>query len=181
MSARIPARVLLSHPLGWIASGFGVGLAPKAAGTFGSIAAIVPWWFMRELQPIPYLLVLAATFALGVWAANWVIRRIGVEDPGAVVWDEFVGMWIALLPWRWPHDDWRPIVLGFVLFRLFDIWKPWPVRWADRSVHGGFGAMLDDAIAGVMAFVVLHAILLVLFHYFPAVFVVCSSGNSPWC
>ena len=97
---------------------------------------------------------------VGIWASNWTIARTRIADPGFVVWDEFIGLWIALfllptgLPW---------IAAGFALFRLFDIWKPWPVRWADRSVHGGFGVMLDDVLAGLLALAVLqltrHALL----------------------
>lgn len=149
-------RIVLTHPLGWIASGFGVGLAPRAAGTFGSLAALLPWWlWLRHLPLAYYLSIVALAFALGVWASQWVIRRTRIEDPGVVVWDEFVGQWLALLlaPAGWPW-----IVAGFVLFRLFDIWKPWPVRWADRELHGGFGAMADDALAGLLAFGVLQAL-----------------------
>jgi phosphatidylglycerophosphatase A len=156
------SRIVLRHPLGWIASGFGVGLAPKAAGTFGSLAALVPWWlWLRPLPLAHYALVLVVAFALGVWASHWVIRRTGIEDPGVVVWDEFVGQWIALLPLTLLEIDADLVLVAvaFGLFRLFDIWKPWPVRWADRSVHGGLGAMLDDALAGAMAWGVLHGAL----------------------
>ncbi len=150
MSRRIPgaARVLLRHPAGWIASGFGSGLVPAAPGTFGSLAALIPWLALREL-PLPYyLIVLALAFALGCWACGWAMRRLGVEDPGLVVWDEFVGLWIALaaLP-----DGWHFAAAGFLLFRFFDIAKPWPVRWADRNLTGGFGTMLDDVLAGLYA------------------------------
>jgi phosphatidylglycerophosphatase A len=101
------------------------------------------------------VLVLLLAFAVGVWAANWVIAQTGIEDPSVVVWDEFVGQWIALLllPAGWP---WA--LAAFALFRLFDIWKPWPVRWADRQLHGGFGAMLDDVLAGLYALFVVQAI-----------------------
>ena len=156
MSAAQPARVVLSHPLGWIASGFGVGLVPRAPGTFGSLAALLPWWLWLRPLPLPiYLGVLLAAFALGVWAGGWVIAKTRVEDPGVVVWDEFIGQWIALL--LAPTGLWW-IVGWFVLFRLFDIWKPWPVRWADRKLHGGFGAMADDVLAGLYALAVLQAI-----------------------
>ena len=154
MNEPVSKRIVLTHPLGWIASGFGVGLAPRAAGTFGSLAALLPWWlWLRHLPLTHYLGIVAVAFALGVWASQWVIRRTRIEDPGVVVFDEFVGQWLALLlaPAGWPW-----IVAGFVLFRLFDIWKPWPVRWADRELHGGFGAMADDALAGLLAFVVLQ-------------------------
>ena len=148
------ARQLLRHPAGWIASGAGVGFAPVAAGTFGSLAALLPWLALREL-PLPfYLLALAAAFALGVWAAQWVITRIQVEDPSVVVWDEFIGMWIALVA---VPDGWAWVVAAFAAFRLFDIWKPWPVSWADEHVGGGLGAMLDDALAGVYAWIALQA------------------------
>ena len=148
------ARQLLRHPAGWIASGAGVGFAPFAAGTFGSLAALLPWLALRQL-PLPfYLLALLVAFALGVWAAQWVIKRIRVEDPSVVVWDEFIGMWIALaaIPagWLW-------VVAAFAAFRLFDIWKPWPVSWADDHVAGGYGAMLDDALAGAYAWLLLQA------------------------
>lgn len=142
-------RVVLTHPAGWIASGFGIGLSPRAPGTVGSLVALVPWWFLlRQQPPWIYACALLLAFAVGVWAANWVIDRTGVQDPGVVVWDEFIGQWIALfmLPAGWPW-----VLLSFALFRLFDIWKPWPVRWADRKVHGGTGAMLDDVLAGVYA------------------------------
>lgn len=143
------ARLLLSHPAGWIASGFGAGLSPRAPGTVGSIVAFLPWWFgLRELSPAYQLAVMAIAFAIGVWAANWVINRTRINDPSVVVWDEFVGQWIALMfvPAGWPW-----LIAAFAAFRLFDIWKPWPVRWADQRLHGGFGAMFDDVLAGIYA------------------------------
>ena len=131
-----------------IASGAGSGLAPRAPGTFGSLAALLPWWGISALPVWAYLLVCAAAFGLGVWVSARLTREPGAEDPGWIVIDEWVGLWLALflLPagWLW-------IVAGFLLFRLFDIAKPWPVGWADRSVHGGLGVMLDDALAGLMA------------------------------
>ena len=149
-------RTLMKHPLGWLAAGFGAGFSPRAPGTVGSLAALLPWWFLLRELPMPaYLAVLAASFALGVWAAHWVIRRTGIQDPGLVVWDEFVGLWIALAaaPAGWPW-----VVLAFVAFRAFDIAKPWPVGWADRALHGGFGAMADDALAGLYALGVVQAL-----------------------
>ncbi|MFT3806932.1 phosphatidylglycerophosphatase A [Arenimonas sp.] len=149
MNAPASKRVVLTHPLGWIASGFGVGLAPYAAGTFGSLAALLPWWFWLRHLPLPYYVgIVALAFALGVWASQWVIDRTRIEDPGVVVWDEFVGQWLAL---ALAPAGWIWVAAGFALFRLFDIWKPWPVRWADRELHGGFGAMADDALAGLLA------------------------------
>lgn len=146
--AREFARSVLAHPAGWIASGFGSGFAPVAAGTVGSLVALLPWLALRELPLLVYVGVLLAGFALGVWASDWVIRRIHVQDPSVVVWDEFIGLWIALAA---APREWWWIAAGFGLFRLFDIWKPWPVSWADDHVHGGLGAMLDDAFAGLYA------------------------------
>ena len=94
-------RELLSHPLGWIACGFGSGLSPVAPGTAGSLVALLPWIALREL-PLPWFVVaLIAAFALGVWACDWVVRTLKIADPGAVVWDEFIGQWVALTPLVW--------------------------------------------------------------------------------
>jgi phosphatidylglycerophosphatase A len=148
------ARALLSHPAGWIGTGFGSGLAPRAPGTIGSLVALLPWWlWLRELPIAWYLLVVAVAFLLGAWASRWCIARTNIADPGFVVWDEFVGLWLAL---AWLPSGWPWVLAGFALFRLFDIWKPWPVRWADRNVHGGLGVMLDDLLAGALALGVLQ-------------------------
>ena len=147
------AGPILKHPAGWIASGFGSGFAPVASGTVGSAAALLPWLALRELPLAAYLLAVLAAFAIGVWASHVVIRRIEVEDPGVIVWDEFVGMWITLLL---VPDGWLWIGAGFVLFRIFDVLKPWPVRAVDERVKGGLGAMLDDALAGLYALAVLQ-------------------------
>jgi len=146
---------LLRSPAGLIATGFGAGLAPRAPGTAGTALALLPWLALRELPLAGYLLALALAFALGVWAANRVIAKIRIEDPGLVVWDEFVGLWITLIaaPPGWPW-----MLAGFVLFRVFDIAKPWPVAWADRTIKGGFGVMFDDALAGLYALVVMQGL-----------------------
>ena len=144
------ARVL-RHPAGWIASGFGSGLSPVAPGTAGSLAALPLWFALRELPWPLHLIAIAGAFAIGVWACNWLVRELRIDDPGAAVWDEFVGLWIALLPLLWFSVAIWHVAAGFVLFRLFDILKPWPVSWADRSVGGGLGVMLDDLIAGIYA------------------------------
>lgn len=146
-------RSLLRHPLGWVATGFGSGLSPLAPGTVGSLVALLPWLALRALPLPAYALVLTAVFALGVWAAQWVIDRLGAEDPGMVVIDEFVGVWIALFAAP-PGIVWT--LSGLLLFRLFDIAKPWPVGCADRRLKGGFGAMADDALAGLLALLALQ-------------------------
>ena len=149
-------RVLLAHPAGWIACGFGAGLSPWAPGTVGSAVALLPWLALRQLAWPVYAIVVAAAFALGVWASQRATAHLRLADPGAIVWDEFVGQWIALAPLLFfPGTDARWVLAAFVLFRLFDIAKPWPVSWADRTVKGGLGVMLDDALAGALAGVVL--------------------------
>lgn len=155
-------RALLRDPAGWIATGFASGLSPVAPGTAGSAAALLPWLALRELPWFALCAVIAATFLLGTWASNRVIARLGIGDPGCIVIDEFVGQWIALLPLLFiaHRQPWLWLIAGFALFRLFDVWKPWPVSWADRAVKGGFGVMLDDAIAGVMAALVLAVAIL---------------------
>ncbi|KRE88609.1 phosphatidylglycerophosphatase [Frateuria sp. Soil773] len=142
-------RVLTSSLAGWLACGLGSGLAPVAQGTFGSLAALLPWLLLRQL-PLPlYLLAIAAGFAVGVWACDRAGRALGVDDHRSLVWDEFVGQWIALLPAL--LAPWWTVAAGFALFRLFDVWKPWPIRWLDRHLKGGLGVMADDAVAGAFA------------------------------
>lgn len=154
-------RALLRDPAGWIACGIGSGLSPVAPGTAGSAAALLPWLALREL-PWPFVLALiAAVFLLGVWASDRVAARLGIADPGCIVIDEFVGQWLALLPLLlWPRPSaalWT--LVGFALFRAFDVLKPWPVSWADRRVKGGVGVMLDDLLAGALAGLLLAGLL----------------------
>lgn len=154
-------RALLGHPAGWIACGFGSGLSPWAPGTAGSAAALLPWLALCGLEWPVYAALVALAFALGVWASNVAIARLRIDDPGVVVWDEFVGQWIALMPLVVLPRAWPWIFVGFALFRLFDVWKPWPVSWADRRVKGGFGVMLDDVVAGLYAAGVLALAMLI--------------------
>lgn len=139
---------------GFMALGFGSGLAPRAPGTAGTLAA-VPFALILKTLSLPELLgVLLVAFLLGVWVCDRVGARLGVSDHGAIVWDEFVGYWlaIALVPFHW---GW--LLAGFVLFRGFDILKPWPIGPVDRRVKGGLGVMLDDVIAGLLTLLVLCA------------------------
>jgi phosphatidylglycerophosphatase A len=148
-------RRLTSSLAGWIACGFGSGLAPRAQGTFGSLAALLPWLLLRHV-PLPlYALAVILAFALGVWACNVAGRDLGVDDHRSLVWDEFVGQWIALAPALFA--PWWVVLAGFALFRLFDVAKPWPIGWLDRRLKGGLGVMVDDVVAGVFAALVLGA------------------------
>lgn len=142
------------NPIHLIAAGFGSGLAPRAPGTFGTLAALIPWWPLHFLPTPIYWIIIGAGFVVGIYICGKTARDLRTHDHGAIVWDEFIGLWIALA-WVPTSSVW--IGVGFLLFRLFDIWKPWPIRWCDQHVHGGFGIMFDDILAGVTALAVLQA------------------------
>ena len=146
---------LLRNPDHFFAFGFGAGLAPKAPGTVGTLAAIPLFLLVQDLSWPLYLSWLLVTFALGVYWCDRSAKALGVHDHGGIVWDEFVGYWVTMFM---APKGWLWVVLGFVLFRLFDILKPWPIRWLDRQVHGGFGIMVDDLLAGVFAGLVLQLV-----------------------
>jgi phosphatidylglycerophosphatase A len=155
-------RALLASPAGWLACGFGSGLAPVAQGTFGSLAAILPWLGMRHLSLAMNIAITAIGFVIGVKACDIAGRILKVDDHRSLVWDEFIGQWIALLPAL--LAPWWAVVAGFALFRLFDVWKPWPVGWLDRRLKGGMGVMMDDVAAGCMTALVLWLLLSFLPH-----------------
>jgi len=145
-------RVALRTPAGFFAFGFGSGLSHYAPGTAGTVAAI-PFALLLKQLPVPvFWIVLAALFFIGVQLCGAASRLLGRHDPGNIVWDEMVGFWltVALLPvtWAW----W---LAGFIAFRLFDILKPWPIRWLDRRVSGGLGIMVDDVVAALYAMLLL--------------------------
>ncbi len=145
---KIPADRVLKDPVCFLAFGFGSGLAPKAPGTFGTLAA-VPLYLLASSLPLPaYLVLTLLMFLAGVWLCGRCEQALGVQDHSGIVWDEFVGLFIALAAAP-PAPG--AIIAGFLLFRLFDVIKPWPIAWFDRRVHGGFGVMLDDVLAGLYA------------------------------
>jgi len=131
-----------------VACGFGTGAAPYAPGTFGTLAGLPAYWLMQGLSVQWYLLVCGLLFVLGVWVCGRAAQALGVHDHAGIVWDEVVGYLITMIMapagWIW----W---VIGFVLFRIFDIFKPWPIKILDQRVGGGFGIMIDDVLAGVFA------------------------------
>ncbi len=143
------------RPHHWLAFGFGSGLAPRAPGTFGTLAA-VPLYLLLAPLPLPiYLGLVLLFFAVGVWACERTSRDLGVHDASAIVWDEVVGF---LLTMAAAPAGWVWLLLGFALFRLFDILKPWPIGWLDRRIGGGLGIMLDDIAAGALAWLVLQGV-----------------------
>lgn len=148
-------KQLFKNPNHLFAFGFGSGLAKKAPGTFGTLAAIPFFLLLQNLSWPIYLSWLLVTFALGVVWCDRSSKALGVHDHGGIVWDEFVGFWITMFM---APAGWVWILLGFVLFRFFDILKPWPINWLDKKVHGGFGIMIDDVLAGIYALIVLQMI-----------------------
>ncbi len=148
-------------PEGLLATGFGLGLSPRAPGTVGTLLGIPLAMASFYLQPLAAALLLVGCFFVGVHVCEQTSRRLGVHDHGGIVWDEVVGYMIAVLGYP-PTLFW--LGLGFVLFRLFDIWKPWPIGLLDRKVGGGLGIMLDDVIAGVYAWLCLQGVVGYLLH-----------------
>jgi len=150
---------VFTNPWHLLATGFGSGLAPRAPGTVGSVVAVALWLPLQLLAVPVYAVVVVCATVFGIWLCDRVAREMQVKDPACIVFDEFVGVWIALfmLPagWLW-------VVMGFAAFRFFDILKPWPVGWLDRNLVGGWGIMLDDVAAGLMSLVLVQLLALLL-------------------
>ena len=142
------ARTVLTDPVHFLAFGLGKGLAPFAPGTFGSIPGVILFWFTLDQGLYVQLAVVAALVLSGVWLCGESARRIGVHDHGGIVWDEITGMYITLLVAPFTLAGW---ILAFVLFRVMDIVKPWPIRDLDHRIGGGLGIMLDDLVAALYA------------------------------
>ena len=139
-------KFLFAHPAHLIAFGFGSGLAPKAPGTVGTLLGWPLFWLIIAVAPdLPnQLILLIAGFLLGVWACGKTGRALGVADHGGMVWDEIVAFALVLL---FTPPGWLWAGIAFLLFRFFDIIKPWPIRLADRHLKNGFGVMFDDLLA----------------------------------
>ena len=155
MSDNSPCSRVFRDPAHFLALGFGSGCAPKAPGTFGTLAAIPLYLLAQPLPLWAYLLLTAAGFILGVWICDRVARDLGVHDHPAIVWDEVVGYFLTMIA---APPGWLWIIAGFALFRLFDIVKPWPIRQADQHIDGGFGIMFDDLLAAIYAWLALHTL-----------------------
>jgi len=140
---------MLSDPIHLLSLGFGSGLSPYAPGTMGTLVAIPLYLLLSRLELLPYLIVVVAGFVLGVYLCDKTSKALGVHDHSGIVWDEIIGYWITMI--AVPAVTWQWILAGFVLFRFFDIVKPWPVKIADKRIPGGFGIMVDDLLAGLYA------------------------------
>lgn len=150
-------KFVFAHPAHLIAFGFGSGLVPKAPGTAGTLLGLPLFWAISALAPdLPnQIILLIATFVLGIWACGRSGRALGVADHGGMVWDEIVAFALVLL-FTPAGSAW--LVLAFALFRLFDILKPWPIRLADTRLKGGFGVMFDDLLAALYAIAVIKGV-----------------------
>jgi len=163
-SRRPDVRFLVSHPAHFIALGFGAGLAPVAPGTFGTLVAIPIAWVLGELMPPLFIAFCAIPlFFVGVWACDVTGRDLGVTDHGSMVWDEIV----AFLPLAaLASAGLITEVVAFLLFRLFDIWKPFPIRDLERHVKGGLGVMIDDLVAAFYAYICFALFIVVMVKVF---------------
>jgi phosphatidylglycerophosphatase A len=157
MPGQIPVPPqLLKHPVHFLSLGFGSGLSPVAPGTMGTLVAIPIYWLISPVGLAPYLFIILVAAIVGIYLCGATARALGVHDHGGIVWDEIVGYLITMtavpIAWQWA-------ITGFLLFRFFDILKPWPIRSVDRQVAGGLGIMLDDVMAGIYAWLSLQLIL----------------------
>jgi len=145
---RLTPKQILGDPVLFLAFGFGSGLAKKAPGTFGTAAAIPLYALLVQADMLIYSLLTISVTLAGVWICGVAAEKLGEHDFGGIVWDEIAGFLITM--WLVPFT-WQAFMSGFILFRLFDILKPWPIKAIDRHVQGGLGIMLDDVLAGVFA------------------------------
>jgi phosphatidylglycerophosphatase A len=148
-------RELWKYPVHFLAYGLGTGLVPVAPGTAGSLVGVALFWLMAPLSALYYAAITVVLWVAGLFICGQTARDLGAHDPGAIVWDEIVGFLVAmyLIP-----RDWRWVLAGFVLYRLFDIWKPYPIRMVERGLGVGTGIMADDVVAGVYTLAILHLV-----------------------
>lgn len=154
--AQSTEKFILTNPIHFLAVGFGSGLSPVAPGTFGTLAAIPLFYAASYLANFYYAVVTLFISIAGIYICGKAAEDAGVHDHGSIVWDEIAGYFITML---FIPATWLNIAVGFVLFRIFDIFKPWPISFIDKKIHGGFGIMFDDVLAGAMALAVMHLLL----------------------
>lgn len=153
---RIDIAFLFSHPTHFFALGFGSGLVPKAPGTFGTLMGLPLFWLISPYSLSAQLLIIAALFFIGIYFCHKTSQDLGVADHGGMVWDEIVAIMLVL---SFTPANWLWWLVAFLLFRLFDIWKPYPIRQFDAKLKNGFGVMFDDLLAAVYAIISIKAIL----------------------
>ena len=148
----LTSKQILTDPVLFLAFGFGAGLAKKAPGTFGTMVAIPVYLVVMQGDFVVYTLSTVLVILSGIWICGSAAKKLGEHDFSGIVWDEIAGFLVTmwLVPFSWPT-----VIIGFILFRVFDIFKPWPINWIDSKVHHGLGIMLDDLIAGLFAGLIL--------------------------
>jgi phosphatidylglycerophosphatase A len=156
MDKTLRQRVSMKNPVHFLALGFGSGLVPVMPGTFGSLAALPILYAMGFVSLQIFIVITVVSFLVGIYLCGKTAGDLKVHDHGSIVWDEVAGMMVTFI--AVPINP-LSLLLGFLLFRFFDILKPWPIRVFDRHVHGGFGIMIDDIVAGAIACACLHGIL----------------------
>ena len=148
-------KLLLSHPAHFFALGFGSGLAKKAPGTFGTMMGLPLFWLINSYTLTTQLALIGLLFLVGIYFCDKTGQALGVSDHGSIVWDEIVAIMLVL---TFTANQWHWWLAAFLLFRLFDIWKPFPIRQCDAKVKGGLGVMLDDLLAAIYAILSLKAL-----------------------
>ena len=160
MPNRPDFKFLFQHPANFMALGFGSGLSPKAPGTFGTLVGLPLYWLVSSYSVYIQLIVISAAFIIGIYFCDVAGKLIGVSDHGSIVWDEIVAMMLVLTI---TPNHWMWWVVAFILFRLFDIWKPFPISQFDARLKGGFGVMFDDLLAAVYAMITIKVALWILY------------------
>ncbi len=152
---RVDPRIIL-NPVHFLSLGFGSGLSPIAPGTAGTLVTLPIYWLMAPLSPLSYALIVLVMFLLGIYLCGKTTAYLGSHDHSAIVWDEVVGYLITMfaIPFSW---QWA--IVGFFVFRLFDVWKPWPVNLMDKNIDKGLGIMLDDVGAAVYSAFTMHILI----------------------
>ena len=152
-------KQLLGNPVHFLAFGFGSGLFAKAPGTAGTLLGILAWMFLVKLSLVTYTIVIVIAALAGIYFCGKTARDLNVHDHSGIVWDEIVGIWLAMIlvpvTWGW-------VFVGFLLFRFFDILKPWPISWIDKNISGGIGIMADDLLAGGFTAIILYVAMKIL-------------------
>ena len=152
-------KQLLGNPVHFLAFGFGSGLFTKAPGTAGTLLGILAWMFLVKLSLVTYTIVIVIAALAGIYFCGKTARDLNVHDHSGIVWDEIVGIWLAMIlvpvTWGW-------VFVGFLLFRFFDILKPWPISWIDKNISGGIGIMADDLLAGGFTAIILYVAMKIL-------------------
>lgn len=148
----VSTQTVWTNPVHFLAFGFGSGTLPFAPGTMGTLMAIPFYLFIRDFHLAVYISIVIIATLVGIWACDVTEKYLGTHDYKGIVWDEVCGYWVTMIA---APQHWSWVITGFFLFRLFDIWKPWPIRWIDKYMPGGLGVMMDDILAGVYAWIIL--------------------------